>query len=80
MRNVTLILSIDWVPPFKESQDESIGILAATVANWKNDFRASADMIMPLAIIAGPNEPSHCCTILRNTMTQLKHLAEEGLP
>ena len=78
MRNLTLIVSLDWVPPHKESQNESIGILAGTVANFRNEYRSDADMIWPLAVIAGPDEPTDCETILRDTFNQLNKLATEG--
>eukprot|EP00300_Choanocystis_sp_HF-7_P013892 c18491_g1_i2.p1 GENE.c18491_g1_i2~~c18491_g1_i2.p1 ORF type:complete len:325 (-),score=24.71 c18491_g1_i2:550-1524(-) len=78
MRSLLLIVSLDWFPPFK-SQDYSIGVLSATVANLSVTERAKSEHVWTLAVMEGPKEPKHVLMMLGDVFQELAELETRGI-
>ena len=77
-RSLLLILSLDWFPPFK-TRDYSVGVLVATPANLSSLERARRKHSWVLAVIEGPDEPTHVIECLRPCFEELRFFDDHGL-
>ena len=77
-RSLMFVISLDWFPPFKQG-DYTIGVFTVSPANLACADRAKRINTWVLAIIEGPNEPTHVIECLRPCFEEIREFASRGV-
>ena len=77
-RSLLFVISLDWYPPFKQ-RDYTIGILTVSPANLSSSDRAKRINTWILAVIEGPDEPTHVIECIRPCFEEIRRISDHGL-